>query len=58
MQLIQKPAEGEYRDYTAAYISKVPDDGNVLQHLQTDLEAVHSLVINLPEEKLLHACTR
>ena len=55
MQLIQKPAEGEYRDYTVAYISKVPDDGNVLQHLQDNLQIVKSTVINLPEEKLLHA---
>ncbi len=55
MQLIQKPAEGEYRDYTAAYISKVPDDGLVLQHLQTNFDTVYSLVINLPEEKLLSA---
>jgi hypothetical protein len=55
MQLIQKPAKGEYRDYTLAYISKVPDDGNVLQHLQTNLETVKSVVMELPEEKLLHA---
>ena len=55
MQLIQKPAEGEYRDYTAAYISKVPDDGMVMQHLHTDFETLYSLVIDLPEEKLLSA---
>jgi len=55
MQKVQKPAEGEYRDYTAAYISKVPDDGMVLQHLQTNFEALKSLVIDLPEEKLLSA---
>jgi hypothetical protein len=55
MQLIQKPAEGEYRDYTAAYISKVPDDGMVLQHLQADFDTVYSLMMDLPEEKLLSA---
>jgi len=55
MQLIQKPAEGEYRNYALAYISKVPDDGNVLQHLQDNLQVVKSTVMGLPEEKLLHA---
>ena len=55
MQLIQKPAEGEYRDYNAAYIAKVPDDGLVIQHLQTDFETLYALVIDLPEEKLLSA---
>jgi hypothetical protein len=55
MQKIQKPAAGEYKDYSAAYISKVPDDGMVLQHLQTDFETIRTLVIDLPEEKLLSA---
>ena len=55
MQLIQKPVEGEYRDYNFNYISKVPDDGMVMQHLQTDFETLYSLVIDLPEEKLLSA---
>lgn len=55
MQQIQKPAKGEYRDYAAAYVSKVPDDGMVLQHLQNNFETINSLVINLPEEKLLSA---
>jgi uncharacterized damage-inducible protein DinB len=55
MQKIQKPAAGEYKDYSAAYISKVPDDGMVLQHLQTDFETIHTLVMDLPEEKLLSA---
>ena len=55
MQLIQKPAEGECRDYFNTYISKVPDDGKVLQYLQDDWQIVKSTVIDLPEEKLLHA---
>jgi hypothetical protein len=55
MQKIQKPAAGEYKDYSAAYISKVPDDGMVLQYLQTDFETIRTLVIDLPEEKLLSA---
>lgn len=53
MQLIQKPAKGEYREYFNTYISKVPDDGNVLQHLQDNWQTVKSTVIDLPEEKLL-----
>ncbi|TKK71462.1 DinB family protein [Ilyomonas limi] len=55
MQKIQKPAAGEYKDYSAAYISKVPDDGMVLQYLQTDFETIRTLVMDLPEEKLLSA---
>lgn len=55
MQKIQKPAAGEYKDYSAAYISKVPDDGMVLHYLQANLETINALMIDLPEEKLLSA---
>ena len=34
MQLLQKPAAGEYTPYTIAYIDLVPDDGMVLDHLR------------------------
>ncbi len=54
MKTIQKPAEGEYRDYTATYIAHVPDDGLVLQHLQDDFIKIKSLTAALPEEKLLY----
>lgn len=54
MKTIQKPGEGEYRDYTAAYIALVPDDGMVLQHLEDDFKRIKSLTATLPEEKLMY----
>lgn len=52
MLLIEKPAAGEYRDFAAVYVNKVPDDGNVLQHLRDGVVAVQTWVTALPEDKL------
>ncbi len=49
---IEKPKEGEYTPYTINYISLVPEDGLVLQHLQENLKATTELILSLPEEKL------
>ena len=44
MKKIQKPQEGEYTPYTIMYISLLPDDGLVLQHLLDNLKTVQELV--------------
>ena len=56
MKKIQKPAEGEYAPYTIMYISLLPDDGLVLQHLLDNLKTIQELVLSQPEEKLMYRC--
>lgn len=55
-KIIPKPLEGEYAPYTIMYIGLLPDDGLVLKHLQDNLEKVKSLILPLPEEKLITPC--
>ncbi|MBZ0283182.1 MAG: DinB family protein [Anaerolineae bacterium] len=52
MKLIPKPNEGEYAPYAIMYIDLLPDDGLVLQHLETYLQIVKETVRALPENKL------
>lgn len=52
MDVIARPQPGEYRDYMGAYVSRVPDDGRIIDHLKAGLEAVKSLVNSLPADKL------
>lgn len=52
MAIIPKPQEGEYAPYTLAYISLVPDEVNVLELLEDNLELMKDLVYSLPDEKL------
>jgi uncharacterized damage-inducible protein DinB len=54
LQKISKPTPGEYAPYTIMYIGLLPDDGLLLQHLQTNFEMVKQMISSLPEEKLLH----
>ncbi len=56
MKKIQKPQEGEYAPYTIMYISLLPDDGLVLQHLLDNLKMVQELVLSQPAEKLTSRC--
>lgn len=44
MPVIQKPSPGEYAPYTLAYIDLVPDDGKVLDHLQTAMQTTRDLI--------------
>lgn len=53
MKKIDKPIEGEYPPYAIMYISLLPDDGLVLQHLENHFKIVHSLVNSLSEKTLL-----
>lgn len=49
---ISKPNEGEYAPYAIMYIKLVPDDGQVLNHLQKNFEQLRQLILPLPEERL------
>jgi len=49
---IPKPEVGEYAPYTIDYIKLVPDDGLVLEHLETNVTAISDHVRTLPADKL------
>lgn len=48
MRTIAKPQPGEYAPYTLDYMKLIADDGSVLQHLDTSLQAVREAVLALP----------
>jgi len=52
MKLIPKPLVGEYAPYTIMYISLLPEDGRILEHLRDNLENTIRFIRSLPEEKL------
>lgn len=52
MKLIPKPQHGEYPSYAEMYMKWMPDDGLLLQHLQTNFEHTSRLVQSLTEEQL------
>ena len=52
MRNIPKPQAGEYPPYAIMYIDLVPDDGQVLQHMQDNLATMRQMFESLPEEKL------
>jgi len=45
---------GEYAPYAIQYIGLLPDDGQVLEHLQKNFEATRDFLLSLPEDKLLY----
>lgn len=51
---ITKPVAGEFLPYAAAYIDQLPDDGNVLEHLHSNMMTVLDLIASLPPEKLAY----
>jgi len=54
MKLIDKPGEGEYSPEVLQYISLLPDDRMVLEHLQENFKITHNLLSALSEERLLY----
>jgi uncharacterized damage-inducible protein DinB len=54
MRVIPKPKPGEYPAYAEMYMKLLPDDGKVLQHLQTNFHAIRDFIYALPGERLLH----
>ena len=55
MKKIQKPAAEEYPSYAEMYIGLLPDDGLILQHLQTNFVNVKALIATLSPEQLNYA---
>ncbi len=54
MRLIAKPGKDEYPEYAEMYMRLVPDDGNVLHHLENNACLIKDLFLSLPPEKLLY----
>ncbi len=52
MHIISKPEADEYAPYTLMYIDLVPNDGQVLQHLQTSLETLTAFIKACPAGSL------
>ena len=52
MKMIPKPEPNEYAPYASIYISLLPDDGQVLKHLEDNLRATTEFIRAVPDEKL------
>lgn len=52
LRQIQKPAAGEFPPYASMYIDLLPDDGQLLQHLEDNIHHVKHYVDALPSDKL------
>ncbi|HLL41830.1 MAG TPA: DinB family protein [Segetibacter sp.] len=57
LRLIAKPEPGEYPAYTEMYMSFLPDDGKVLQLLQSKFYTINNFIYVLPGHRLLHQYT-
>jgi uncharacterized damage-inducible protein DinB len=51
---IEKPGVGEYPAYAHIYIDLLPDDGQILQHLEDNLRSNKKFVASIPKARLLH----
>jgi len=54
MRTIFKPRPGEYPEYAEIYMSLVPDDGQILEHLKENFQKVKEFIYSLPQEKLFY----
>jgi len=54
MRTIYKPRPGEYPEYAEIYMSLVPDDGQILEHLKENFQKVKEFIYSLPQEKLFY----
>ena len=52
MTQFEKPHEGEYAPYAIQYIKLVPDDGELLKHLERNLEEGKKFFRSIPAAKL------
>jgi uncharacterized damage-inducible protein DinB len=53
-RVIEKPPQEEYPAYAHIYIDLLPDDGQVLKHLEDDLKSTAEFVASIPKARLLH----
>jgi uncharacterized damage-inducible protein DinB len=51
---ISKPTKEEFPPYAIKYIKLLPDDGLVLDHLESNFQTVKSEVLHLPEKLLFY----
>lgn len=54
MKLIMKPAAGTYDTYMDRYITLVPDDGMLLQHLYNNRKMIDKRLSSLTPEQWMH----
>jgi uncharacterized damage-inducible protein DinB len=54
LRTIPKPQPGEYAPYAEMYMRLLPDDGQVLAHLQANALATRRFILALPESLLYH----
>lgn len=54
MKNVPKPQNGNYPTFYQRYLDKVPNDGNLVQHLQDIYAETAALLGGLSEEKLLY----
>lgn len=52
MRKIQKPLQDEYAPYAIMYIKLLPDDGLILEHLETNAEIARQFFLSIPNELL------
>lgn len=54
MKAIPKPETGEYAPYAIMYIGLLPDDGQVVKHLQDNLNTMIEFIRSFPAERLTY----
>ena len=47
-----KPKAGEYAPYAVVYVDLIPDDGQILQHLQNSLKSARQMTASMTDVKL------
>ena len=52
--MIPRPQPGEYPEYAEIYMSLVPDEELILEHLKENFLAVKEFIYSLPPEKLFY----
>jgi len=54
MKTIPKPADGEFQANEAIYAKEIPDDGLLLDHLLSNLNATKQFILSIPGDKLVY----
>ncbi|WP_420603208.1 DinB family protein [Flagellimonas sp.] len=54
MRRIDKPASGEYPQYSRIYMDLLEDNGNILEQLWLNFVRIKKFIYEIPEEKLYH----
>lgn len=52
MTRIEKPKQGEFAPSDEKYVTLVPDDGELVKHLEESLESAKEFFLSLPADKL------